>query len=118
MPTMILRPITKDYAGTLRQDGSGRILRRECWGATTTDGEWGFLRVEETGTPWLVIHHPSTDHHETATCWFGTLKSAREAVERGIDKWLPSVQLAAHERGEHATDSPYGCRTCDERRWG
>jgi hypothetical protein len=65
-----------------------------------------------------VVHHPRTPQAETATSWFSTLKSARQAVERGIDNWLPSVQLAAHARGEHAAvESPYGCRACDERRW-
>jgi hypothetical protein len=116
--TTVLRPIIKSFAGTLRQDGTGRVLRRECWEATTADGEWAFERIEEPGTPWIVVHHPRTPQAETATSWFSTLKSARQAVERGIDNWLPSVQLAAHARGEHAAvESPYGCRACDERRW-
>ena len=114
-----MKSITKGFAGTIRQDGSGRILRRECWGAVTDDGEWGFERIEEPGTPWIVVHFPRTDRAETVTCTFGTLKSARQAVERGIDNWLPSVQRAAHDRGEHdERDSPYGCRACDDRRWG
>lgn len=113
-----LRPIIKDYAGTIRQDNSGRVLRRECWEATTTDGEWAFERIEEPGTPWIVVHHPRTEDAETAFCTFGTLKAARQAVERGIDNWLPSVQLAAHLAGEHdAADSPYGCQGCYARRW-
>jgi hypothetical protein len=80
----------KALAATLRQDGSGRILRRECWGAVTVDGQWGFERIEEPGTPWTVVHYPRTANAETATCWFGTLKAARQAVERGLDRWLPS----------------------------
>jgi hypothetical protein len=107
-----LRPIVKDFGTTLRTRGyaTGTALRRECWGATTTDGEWGFERIEEPGTPWIVVRHPRTPAAETATCSFGTLTGARQAVERGLDNWLPSVQLAAHTRGEHATGSPYGCR--------
>ena len=113
-----LRAIVKAHASTLRQDGTGRVLRRECWEATTVDGEWAFERVEEPGTPWIVVHFPRTPQAETASCLFGTLKAARVAVERGIEAWLPSVQLAAHDRGEHASsDSPYGCRACDDRRW-
>jgi len=116
--TTVLRPIVKAFAGTIRQDGSGRIRQRECWEATTADGLWAFERIEEPGTPWIIVHHPRTPQAETVNGTFGTLKSARRAVERGIDNWLPSVQLAAHAAGEHETvDSPYGCRACDERRW-
>jgi hypothetical protein len=78
-----LRPITKALAGTLRQDGTGRVLRRECWEATTTDGEWAFERIEEPGTPWIVVHHPRTPAAETLSHTFGTLKAARQAVESG-----------------------------------
>jgi hypothetical protein len=116
--TTVLRPISKSFAGTLRQDGTGRVLRRECWEATTVDGEWAFERIEEPGTPWIIVHHPRTPQAETVAGFFGTLKAARIAVQRcGIERWLPSVQLAAHANGEHdQVDSPYGCRACDERR--
>jgi len=113
-----LRPIVKSYATTLRVT-TCQPIRRECWEATTVDGEWAFERIEEPGTPWIVVRHPRTAQAETVTTQFGTLKAARQAVERGLDRWLPSVQLAAHERGEHdALESPYGCRACDEQRWG
>lgn len=114
---MTLRPITKFYAGTIRQDGSGRVLRRECWSAITTDGKWAFTRIEEPGTPWMVTFMPHTDEIETATIWFGTLKSARQAVEHDIAPWLPSTQATAHERGEHVSGAPYGCRACGDARW-
>ena len=115
MPT-VLRPIVKDYATTLRLS-NGQPLRRECWGATTTDGEWGFERIEEPGTPWIVVRFPRTPQAETVVTQFGTLKAAREAVERGLDRWLPSTHLAAHNRGEHASGAPYGCRSCDAERF-
>jgi hypothetical protein len=118
---MTLRPIIKDFATTLRTRGyaTGTALRRECWGAVTADGEWGFERIEEPGTPWIVVHHPRTPQAETVWGMFGTLKAARIAVQRcGIERWLPSVQRAEHERGEHANrPSPYGCPTCNEERW-
>ena len=112
-----LKPITKTMAGTLWANNPGRVRRRECWEATTTDGEWAFERIEEPGTPWIVVHHPRTPQAETVSAQFGTLKAARQAVERGLEPWLPSVQRAAHERGEHATPSPYSCPTCNEERW-
>jgi hypothetical protein len=103
--------INKRMATTLRRNG--QPLRRECWEATTADGLWAFERIEEPGTPWIVVYKPRTPQAETASCWFGTLKAARQAVERGIERWLPSVQLAAHEAGEHADQrSPYGCPSC------
>jgi hypothetical protein len=114
MPPLTLRPIVKDYATTLRtsRGREGQPLRRECWGAVTTDGEWGFERIEDVGTPWIVVHHPRTPQAETATCTFGTLKAAREAVERNIDAWLPSILRAEHAHGLHRDGSPYGCPTC------
>lgn len=110
-----LRPINKTMATTLRLS-NGQPLRRECWEATTVDGQWGFERIEEPGTPWIVVYKPRTPEAETASCTFGTLKAARQAVERGIQNWLPSVNRAAHERGEHVRPSPYGCHECT-RQW-
>lgn len=109
--TTTLRPIKKQMAGTFWA-GTMAVRRSECWGATTDDGLWAFERLEEPGTPWQVVHLPNTPQAEIATTWFGTLKSARQAVERGLDRWLPSVQHAAHARGEHTTRDPYGCRMC------
>jgi hypothetical protein len=115
--TTVLRSIVKSYATTLRVR-TGQPLRRECWEAVTIDGEWAFERIEEPGTPWIVVHHPRTPEAETAHASFGTLRAARSAVERGLNNWLPSVQRAVHDRGEHETAaSPYGCRACNERRW-
>ena len=112
--TQNLRPIVKHFAGTLRQDGSGRVLRRECWEAITVDGEWGFERIDDVGTPWIVVHHPRTPQAETASMLFGTLKAARQAIEHAwVTAELPSVNRAAHERGEHAFVR-YGCPTCHD----
>ena len=112
-----LRPIVKDYATTLRVSTS-QPMRRECWGATTTDGEWGFERIEEPGTPWIVVHYPRTPQAETFSGLFGTLKAARIAVQRcGIEALMPSALRAAHARGEHEYPSPYSCPTCNEERW-
>lgn len=106
-----LRPIIKRTAGTLWA-GTGIVRRRECWEAITTDGEWAFERIEEPGTPWIVVHHPRTPQAETVGAMFGTLKAARQAVERGnLEQWLPSVQATAHARGEHTTDNGI-CRAC------
>jgi hypothetical protein len=95
---------------------NGQPLRRECWEATTVDGEWGFERIEDTGTPWEIVYLPGTEQHETIPHYFGTLKAARMAVERG---WaaanIPSVLRAAHDAGDH-TYERYGCPTCDANR--
>src|SRR5262245_367561 len=113
-----LRPIVKTMNTTLRLS-TGQPLRRECWEATTTDGEWAFERIEDIGTPWIVVHQPRTPQAETVSASFGTLKAARQAVERGLEPWLPSVNRVAHAAGEHAErPSPYGCPTCNDERWG
>src|SRR5580765_4563393 len=75
--TTVLRPIVKSFATTLRTS-TGQPMRRECWEATTTDGLWAFERIEEPGTPWIVVHFPRTEDAETAFCTFGTLKAARQ----------------------------------------
>lgn len=112
-----LRPITKSMAGTFWA-GTLRVRRRECWAATTVDGEWAFERIEDTGTPWIVVHWPRTDRAETATTMFGTLTAARQFIEKpGHERWLPSVQADAHARGQHTSPDPYGCRACIRERW-
>src|SRR5262245_25139096 len=117
MHSVTLRPIIKRYATTLGVT-TGQPLRRESSEATTTDGERGFERIEEPGTPWIVVYHPYTPQAETASAMFGTLKAARQAVERDISAWLPSVQRLAHAAGNHdERPSYYGCPICDEKRW-
>lgn len=48
--------VTKRYATTLFRHGGAR---RECWEATSDDGVWSFQRLEERGTPWLLVHLPT-----------------------------------------------------------
>jgi hypothetical protein len=117
MKAIPLRPITRHYATTLRTRGlaAGTPLRRECWEAVTTDGEWAFERIEEPGTPWIVVHHPHASAAETCFGFHGTLKRAREALERG---WVrpPSHYRTEHEAALHTRDQ-YACPACAERRW-
>jgi hypothetical protein len=110
---VVLRPITRSYGWTLNQR-TGQPRRRECWEATTVDGEWSFERIEDTGTPWIVVHHPRSDHAETAVNYFGTLKAARTAVEKD---WLrlPSQLSADHAAGKH-TRREFGCPDCEGRK--
>jgi hypothetical protein len=103
------------YVRSPRLRGSTRA--RECWFATTEDGEWAFERLDEPGTPWQVIHWPGTERHERVTALFGSLRSARTCVERGLDKWLPSYQAARHAEGDYTKCGPYGCRQCADARW-
>lgn len=64
--------VTRKYSNTMFRNGR---TRRECWEAETTDGVWLFLRVEDTGAPWRLIHQPSdTDH--------GLSPSLPKAIER------------------------------------
>ena len=87
---LVLRPIVKTMAVTLRSR-TGQPLRRECWGAVTTDGLWAFDRIEDVGTPWVISYKPRTPEAMHFPDWYGTLKAARTAVERGWVK--PPVVL-------------------------
>lgn len=107
--TIVLRPIEKIYATTLRAR-TGMPMRRECWEAVTIDGLWAFERIEDVGTPWIVVYKPRTPDAETCFQYFGTLKSARLAVEHGWVK-SPSLWIAEHAQGLHdRVWSP--CRDC------
>jgi hypothetical protein len=48
----------------------------QVWGAASADGRWAYRRLEETGTPWVVL----VDGSEWGGQWFGTLASARRAT--------------------------------------
>ena len=110
MQTTVLRPIIKTMATTLRAR-TGQPLRRECWEAHTTDGEWAFERIEDVGTPWILVHHPRTPDAETCVNLFGTLRAARVAVEKGWVR-LPSQLAADHAVGKHQ-HREFGCQPCE-----
>lgn len=76
----MLTPITKDMGTTfVGGPGTGRT-RRECWGATSKDGLWGYQRAEDVGTQWYVIHLPT---NWTLIGPHGTLRSARQDTADG-----------------------------------
>lgn len=110
-----LRPIIKSMATTLRRNG--QPLRRECWEATTADGLWAFERIDDVGTPWIVVYKPRTPEFETCSGLFGTLKSARTAVELG---WVkpPSEYRSDHAAGLHENNRGLPCPDCESFRRG
>jgi hypothetical protein len=74
-----LVPITnKRMLRTIR----GTRTRAECWGAETTDGVWVFERIEDDGTPWLVVHRESGE----TVLWCSSLRNCRRAVAEGWAK--------------------------------
>lgn len=47
-------------AGRLSTTRPGtRVSDREIWEARSIDGTWTYERLEEEGTPWLVLHTPT-----------------------------------------------------------
>lgn len=71
----------KVMRGTFRHmSDPGGATRKECWAADTVDGIWHFERVEDVGTPWIVVHIPTNTE---IAMYYNTLKSARTAVARG-----------------------------------
>lgn len=84
-----------------------RSGRPEDWSAVSDDGVWAFERLEETKTPWSIVHAPSGIE---VGCWAGTLSEAREMTANGDA--LADVELqTAHQRGEHVDRDP-GCVKC------
>lgn len=76
--------------------GLGGRQRRECWGAATIDGVWAIDRLDDVGTPWQITHIPTGF---IVDCWYGTLKSALEAIGSGLA--MQSVdRLKAHKFSE------------------
>lgn len=76
-----LAPIIKTMRTTyIGGPDSGRT-RNECWEARSTDGTWGFERIEDVGTSWRVTHLPSGYTCDTP---YHSLTSARRAVQRGL----------------------------------
>ena len=69
MPTTALAPITKT-------DWWHVNGRKECREAETTDGRWLFVRLEDSGTPWLVFAHGAA----SAATRRGTLRACRAWV--------------------------------------
>lgn len=98
------RPLTPaDVTQRMPAFRSGRV---EAWQAASRDGIWRYDRLEIAGTPWMVVHLPSS----TEGSWYGTLTAARAATADGSA--LEYIELLwAHERGEHAERDPF-CGRC------
>jgi hypothetical protein len=81
--------------------------RPQAWQARSRDGIWRYDRLEISGTPWLVVHLPTS----TEGSWHGTLSAARQATADGSA--LEYVErLLAHGRGEHADERDPYCGRC------
>jgi hypothetical protein len=81
--------------------------RLETWSAASRDGIWKYERIEDTGTPWAVIHVPTNTEGD----WYGSLPKARAATASG--EALAYVErVQAHERGEHEAEREPRCSRC------
>lgn len=79
MQTTALPAVTKTYRRTFVGGPASGRTRRECWSATTIDGRWTIERIEDVGTPWIVV---TADGAELPAL-FGTLKSALKCIATG-----------------------------------
>jgi hypothetical protein len=74
-----------DNTKTVRHQNFGRT-GSQIWEATSQDGRFTYKRLEDTGTPWLVIDNNTGSefiwHGSGENEWFGTLKSARRATAK------------------------------------
>lgn len=72
------KPLTKlDPAKTAQHRNFSRPGSQK-WGAVSADGKWTYKRLEEAGTPWIVL---DADGDEWGT-GFGTLARARAATAK------------------------------------
>ena len=86
---------------------SFRSGRMENWAAESRDGVWKYERIEDTGTPWAVIHVPTGTEGD----WYGSLPKARAATADGSA--LACVErIQAHERGDHKPERDPACVKC------
>jgi hypothetical protein len=87
-----LKPGSKIMHATFRRVVGGRSnpggadmrTRQECWGATSADERWLFVRIEDTGTPWAV--YPADADLRARVGWViytTSLQRARIAVAAG-----------------------------------
>lgn len=51
-------PTVLDKALTTRNRNL-RTRRMEIWEATSADGNWTYIRIEDVGTSWSVQHNPT-----------------------------------------------------------
>jgi len=72
-----LPTVTREYRTTQFRNGR---TQRQCWAATTVDGQWRIERQDDVNTVWVIFHIPTG--HEVPT-WFGTLDRARQAIGDG-----------------------------------
>jgi hypothetical protein len=54
----------------------------QLWGVRSADGQWYFERLEQSGTPWVVMH--SLTLREVGG-WYGTLRAARIGLQAELD---------------------------------
>ena len=90
--TTNLAPVTKTYFETFIGGPDSGRTRKECWRAVTRDGRWLIERIEDTGTPWVVVELVNGKAVREAGM-FGTLRRARLAIAAGQ---CEQVQHLAH----------------------
>lgn len=88
-PMCDLAPGSKVMQRTFRRQSTSagfdpNRTRMECWGATSADGRWRFDRIEEPGTPWLIVAiDPAVPPGMGWVTQASSLAKAREYVARG-----------------------------------
>jgi hypothetical protein len=81
--------------------------RMEAWQYKSRDGIWRYDRIEDTGTPWQVVHLPTG----IGADYYGNISAARAATADGSA--LACVErVQAHERGEHKAERNPACIMC------
>jgi hypothetical protein len=112
MTSTVTEPTPLDPTGNCyapRLFGNGRTPRRELWGARSADGVWLYHREDSPGTPWTVVHVPTS----RAVHFESSLDQARMGTADG--RILAEMDRQARPRPpgcqnrDHWTDTLTGC---------
>jgi hypothetical protein len=75
-PPAGLDPASIEYARHLRAG------QRQMWGALSADHVWQYIRVEDVGTPWAIVHRPTGATSTAGSIHDATTWTARYGLEQ------------------------------------
>lgn len=85
----------------------GGATRPEIWAACSADDLWSYHRIDDEGTPWLIVYRPTGQQ----VVPYGTLAAAREATAGGL---LDELRRRAYLAAFHGEDTK---SRADGQRW-
>lgn len=97
-----MAPIRVTESARAVRPGGALSTSREVWAAETTDGVWEIRRLEEPGTPWLILRKADRARGGLAR----SLSRARASIAAGHAETTARVYLAGQRAQEEAKSFP------------